>query len=207
MKESPEGNESIGDNKGQDHLCYNHTFLFLVTLNLLLIFKNNKKPFFSLFYLSIFIFMLFKFLPKVNNIDENIISCNKRYFFTVESIDIGNAYANLCLKNNFNFFAFSKMKYKSNPLFLKYILLLSGDISLNPGPSQIDSQLNNEEFLPFRERGLHFLHLNINSLLTKIDELRHIANKSKVAVIGISESKLDDTVLDDEVSIDGYNLL
>ena len=86
------------------------------------------------------------------------------------------------------------MKYKSNPLFFKYILLLSGNISLNPGPSQIESQLNNEDFLPFLKRGLHFLHLNINSLLPKIDELRHIANKSKVAVIGISESKLDDTV-------------
>ena len=137
---SPEENESIGDNKGQNHLYYNHTFLFLMTLNLSLIFKNSKKTFFSLFYLSIFVFMLFKLLPIVNNIDENVISCNKKHFFTVESINIVNAYDNLCLKNNFNFFAFSKMKNNRNPLFLKYILLLSGDISLNPGPSQIDSK-------------------------------------------------------------------
>ena len=36
----------------------------------------------------------------------------------------------------------------------------------------------------FMQRGLHFLHLNRNSLLPKIDELRLIANKANAAVIG-----------------------
>ena len=63
-----------------------------------------------------------------------------------------------------------------------------------------------EDFMwnPFRKRGLHFLHLNINSLLPKIDELRLIAKNSNAAVIGITESKLDKTVLDSEVNIDAY---
>ena len=56
------------------------------------------------------------------------------------------------------------------------------------------------------QRGLHFLHLNINSLLPKIDELRLIANKTNAAVIGISESKLDKSVLDGEVGIDGCEI-
>ena len=43
----------------------------------------------------------------------------------------------------------------------------------------------------FNSRGLHFIHLNINSLLPKIDELRNIAKLSNAAVIGIGESKLD----------------
>ena len=30
------------------------------------------------------------------------------------------------------------------------------------------------KFEPFRKRGLHFLHINVNSLLSKIDELRDI---------------------------------
>ena len=49
--------------------------------------------------------------------------------------------------------------------------------------------------------------LNINSVLSKIDELRIIANKSKASVIGITESKLDKTVLDGEINIDGYELV
>ena len=48
------------------------------------------------------------------------------------------------------------------------------------------------------------IHLNINSLLSKIDELRAIAKKSRVTVIGITESKLDETVLDGEINIDRY---
>ena len=55
-------------------------------------------------------------------------------------------------------------------------------------------------------RGLHFLHLNINSLLPKIDELRLIAKYSNAAVIGITESKLDGTISDSEVKNDGYEL-
>ena len=37
---------------------------------------------------------------------------------------------------------------------------------------------------------LHFLHININSLLPKIDELKCTANKTKAAIIGITESNL-----------------
>ena len=55
--------------------------------------------------------------------------------------------------------------------------------------------------------GLHFIHLNVNSLLPKIDELRNIAKLSNAAVIGISESILNDSVLSSEVHIDNYNTL
>ena len=47
--------------------------------------------------------------------------------------------------------------------------------------------------------GLHFIHRNINSLLPKIDELRNIAGTSNAAVIGVGESKLDDSVLSSEI--------
>ena len=55
--------------------------------------------------------------------------------------------------------------------------------------------------------GLHFLHININSLLPKIDELKCIDNKTKAANIGITESKLDHTVRDLEVNLSGYGIL
>ena len=44
-------------------------------------------------------------------------------------------------------------------------------------------------------------------MLPKIDELRHIARLTNAAVIGISKSKLDDSVLTSEIQIEGFDLL
>ena len=60
--------------------------------------------------------------------------------------------------------------------------------SINMSELNVDKDI----WLPFKKRGLHFLHININSILSKIDELRHIAKLSNASVIGVSESKLDD---------------
>ena len=51
------------------------------------------------------------------------------------------------------------------------------------------------------------MHININSLLPKIDELQYIAKLSEAAVIGISESKLDDSVLSSEIQMENYDLI
>ena len=83
--------------------------------------------------------------------------------------------------------------------------MLSGDISLNPGPCQYLSDKNKDLFESFRKRGFHFLHINVNSLLLKIDELRDIISRTKPAILGITESKLDSSVSDQEVNISGYS--
>ena len=54
---------------------------------------------------------------------------------------------------------------------------------------------------------MHILHLNINSLLPKIDEIRFTAKQSNVSIIGISESKLDSSILNSELDIDEYDLI
>ena len=106
----------------------------------------------------------------------------------------------------FKLFTIGKMKNKYNCLYLKMILILSDDIELNPG--LVDrNQIKKEDFEVFNNKGLHFMHLNINGLLNKIDELRYIARSSNAAVIGITETKLDNTVYDSEVTVDGYNIV
>ena len=50
------------------------------------------------------------------------------------------------------------------------------------------------------------MDLNINNFLNKIDKLRYIASSSNTAVIGITETKLDNAVCDSEVTVDGYNM-
>ena len=51
------------------------------------------------------------------------------------------------------------------------------------------------------------MHININSLLPKIDELQYIAKLSEAAVIGILESKLDDSVQSFKTQIKNYDLI
>ena len=44
-------------------------------------------------------------------------------------------------------------------------------------------------------------------MLSRIDELRHIARLTNAAVIRNSESKLDDSMLTSEIQTNGYDLL
>ena len=95
----------------------------------------------------------------------------------------------------------------NNKSFYRMLLLLSGDINLNP-ESKINLQpLDSNDWNAFKSKGLHIIHLNINILLPKIDDLRYIANSSNAAVIGISESKLDESILQSEIQINSYDLL
>ena len=87
------------------------------------------------------------------------------------------------------------------------LLLLSGDISLNPGPVHQGILKFSNEWNVFKHRGLHCFHLNINSLLPKIEELRFISKSTNAVVIGICGSKLEASVLGQEISIDNYKIL
>ena len=44
-------------------------------------------------------------------------------------------------------------------------------------------------------------------MLSKIEELRYIAKSTNAAVIGICKSKLDASVLEQEISLDNYKIL
>ena len=109
-----------------------------------------------------------------------------------------------------NQFYFSKflVRYRNNENYFRLLLLLSSDNSLNTRPINGYQPHNNEQWTVFKKRGLYFVHININSLLTKIDdELQYITKLSEVAVIGISQSKLDDSVLSSEIENENYNHL
>ena len=126
-------------------------------------------------------------------------------------------------KNYLNIFhyqleGFLKMKIKNYDSFFKLALLISGDIQSNPGPTYgvcfvlITYNLplipsHNEAWKVFKGKGMHFRHLNVNSLLSKIEELRTLAFNTNISVLRITETKLDNTISKEELKIDGYNLL
>ena len=56
----------------------------------------------------------------------------------------------------------------------QFLLLLLEDLSVNPGPVQISPAVNVNIWEPLNKKDFHFLHININSLLPKTDELKCI---------------------------------
>ena len=64
------------------------------------------------------------------------------------------------------------------------LLLLSCDISLNPvlTPNNVSQSF----WKPFENKGFYFLHLNIISILPKLEELKTITGNTKAAIIGIT---------------------
>ena len=247
---------------------------------------------------KVFLFLLVAFtfdgkVPSNTQHDMNSVENNDHELFTNQYFAVADMIRSNCLKDQFSLYAlskleFSKLKFSKHYWYFKYLLILSGDINLHPGPVQYpcsvcakpvkkrliscekcglwihkrcnqfekprigslltcrpcqnkpidhldniwhqftfaddffedrdalsDEQTNIDfgtsssidNWKVFNKRGLHLIHLNINSLLSKIDELRAIAKKSRAAVIGITESRLDESVTDGEINIDGYELI
>ena len=131
--------------------------------------------------------------------------CITCQFFTHDTTEITSEVNTSYFQSELSIFAISKFRFKN--LFYLLLLLLLGDISLNLGPFSILYLFKQEEWQTFSNKGLHLIHLNINSLLPKIKELRDIAKRTKGVVIGISEFEFHSIVLDPEIYIENYEIL
>ena len=114
----------------------------------------------------------------------------KIQFFTLDFIhtcDDRNGY----LYNYKEFYTTPKFKRINTKYFLRILLILSDDISLSPVPVYNNESLDSNEWNVFHSKRIHLIHLNVNSLLPKIDQIRYVAERCNAAVIGITESKLN----------------
>ena len=129
-------------------------------------------------------------------------------FFSTELIKITRNINSAEILMSSRYFALNELRIKRNECFKFYhlLILLSGDVSLNPGPSQYLPD-NDDKFEPFCKSGSHFLHINVNSLLSKIDGLRDVMGHTRPAILEITESKLDSSASEQEVDISGYSIL
>ena len=91
--------------------------------------------------------------------------------------------------------------------FLRILLILSGHTSLSAGPIYNNQSLHSNKWNVFRSKGIHLIHLNVNNLFPKIDEIRYIAKHTKATLNGITESNLDKSIFQSEIQIDNYDLL
>uniref|UniRef100_A0A3B3DM95 Reverse transcriptase domain-containing protein n=2 Tax=Oryzias melastigma TaxID=30732 RepID=A0A3B3DM95_ORYME len=88
-------------------------------------------------------------------------------------------------------------------LLIILLLLLSGNVQPNPGPDLQNSATPTDfKSLP----GFKCIHLNVRSLLPKIDMVRIWVKSTGADVVIISESWLTKSIFNNDISIDGYNV-
>ena len=111
----------------------------------------------------------------VNNYSK-LKHCDKSSFFVPDSLTQCNELTMKSLEYDMKLYFMSSLllNNRNHNCYIRFLILLSGDISLNPGPPVNLTQINNDWKI-FEQRGFHMAHININSLLPKIDELRAIA--------------------------------
>ena len=100
--------------------------------------KRNINVFIHIVFLQLFLSLLTLYWSEKRfNHHSKIKLCTTKEFFLIESIeiydDLNNENQYLCLQLN----CLNQIKcHKNHFFYLKLVLLLSGDISLNPGPIQ-----------------------------------------------------------------------
>ena len=184
---------TLNDQQGQIYLqrkSYKNDYIYTKNINpvlfLFLIFhilklKRTKQTGSNIFFLTNVLLMLsfFRYLRNTKNdnkvlIDSQLKKCSDNSFFSVKLLKLFDKINDFHQKTYFFILAISKINHKNRFSFLMYVLLLSGDISRNPGPTQNqNTEQPDSIWQPFQKRGLHMMHLNINSLLPKIDEIRN----------------------------------
>ena len=83
-------------------------------------------------------------------------------------------------------------------------LTIEDDVSQEPLKPDITLKLNQLETLVPNQRGLKIANLNINSLFQHIDELRINMADQIIDILGINETKLDSSVPQYLISLEGY---
>ena len=88
---------------------------------------------------------------------------------------------------------------------LKLLLILAGDIELCPG--QVVRYNTNVLSQRPRLRGFKVAHLNVRSIVNKMDALKMLFKEKPFDIFTISETWLSQSILDSEVNISGYTLV
>ena len=85
-------------------------------------------------------------------------------------------------------------------VLLVTLLLQCNDVSLNPGPPV---KLSVKNFT--RSRGLKIAHLNVRSLMPKLESLKILLENKPFDVFTVSGTWLKTSILDNEIHLPGYS--
>ena len=102
----------------------------LLSLNLLKKRKNDPRLKIILSSIAFLVCILYRFSKP----HKRLKSCFTCQFCTHDTIEITNEVNTSHSQSELSIFAISKFRFKNDNSFCPLLLLLSGDISLNPGP-------------------------------------------------------------------------
>ena len=162
----------MNKSKPGSHGSNNHAilvFLLLASSFFHLLIKQNPDVRVKIMLLTTFLFLgsYVRHVQHATPYDE-INICSGSHCFTIELINKFESLYASHLYSQSVFLSVSQLRYCNFNSYHRLLLLLSGDISLNQGAFHNLQPLDQNECNIFKYRGLHFLHLNINSLLPKI---------------------------------------
>ena len=155
---APRGNKNSGNMN-----ILSFFFIFVLSFNLVRKWKNNPRLKIILTSIAFLACILYRFSEPHNRLK----SCFTCLFFTDDTIEITNEANTSHSQSELSIFAVSKFRFKNDNAFCPLLLLLSGDVSLNPGSLSNPQLSEQEEWRTFTNRGLHLIHLNVSSLLQK----------------------------------------
>ena len=95
------------------------------------------------------------------------------------------------------------LKLTESSLLVLSLILLAGDINPQPGPGNVFDVPT----LDFKARGLSVVHLNVRSLLGKMDQLRLLCDRNGADIITLSETWLNKDIDDSEIELPGYSII
>lgn len=101
---------------------------------------------------------------------------------------------------------YQRIESKSNVkqrLLIVLLLLLSGNVQPNPGP-ELQCPQTPSDFKSLS--GLKYVHLNVHSLLPKMDMVRIWVKSTGADVVIISETWLSKSINNEDINIFGYNV-
>ena len=95
-----------------------------------------------------------------------------------------------------------KLSKHTTPALTYYLCL-----SLLLSSGNVESISQNRNFKLSTVKGLRIFHLNVRSLVSKIDEMRVFCETHRPHVLSLNETWLDSSISDSEIQLPGYSLV
>ena len=122
--------------------------IFPVTFLFLLVWCKQKCDKIVNIFLLFLICMTFAFLKYKNFSDffNDVRTCTRSEFFAFEFMNMCDGFQFSVTRMNGTFYSVSKLKYRNLNTYSHLLILLSGDLSLNPGPTHQHKLLERMEY-------------------------------------------------------------
>ena len=136
----------------------NNAFFLVIFFVIFRVFNRKRRKYLKLCYLAMFLIVIFLLKLQIKDgLPSNFTSlqkCSTNEFFNLETITSCHYIQHIILHRNLVCLAITNVKYRNHNRFYQFLLLLSGDVNLNPGPVQISPPVNVNISEPFN-KNLH----------------------------------------------------